>query len=85
MSSPWHPLVPILLAVLAGAPAVAAPGRGPVKVFILAGQSNMDGQAGSHTIDFLGEDAVHERQVGLWRETGDGDEGGRGGTPCLRG
>jgi hypothetical protein len=28
----------------------------PVKVFILAGQSNMDGQAGIHTIDFLGED-----------------------------
>lgn len=50
-------LVALLLAALAGAPAAAAPGRGPVKVFILAGQSNMDGQAGSHTIDFLGEDA----------------------------
>lgn len=28
----------------------------PVKVFILAGQSNMDGQAAIRTIDFLGED-----------------------------
>jgi alpha-galactosidase len=28
----------------------------PVKVFILAGQSNMDGQADVRTIDFLGED-----------------------------
>ena len=31
-------------------------GKGPVKVFILAGQSNMDGQAAVRTIDFLGED-----------------------------
>jgi alpha-galactosidase len=29
---------------------------GPLKVFILAGQSNMDGQADKRTIDFLGED-----------------------------
>ena len=28
----------------------------PLKVFILAGQSNMDGQADVRTIDFLGED-----------------------------
>ena len=31
-------------------------GKSPVKVFILAGQSNMDGQADIRTIDFLGED-----------------------------
>jgi len=31
-------------------------GKSPVKVFILAGQSNMDGQASVATIDFLGED-----------------------------
>lgn len=30
--------------------------KGPLKVFILAGQSNMDGQANINTIDFLGED-----------------------------
>ena len=29
---------------------------GALKVFILAGQSNMDGQASAKTIDFLGED-----------------------------
>ena len=34
----------------------AAQGKGPLKVFILAGQSNMDGQADVRTIDFLGED-----------------------------
>ena len=33
-----------------------APGKGPVKVYILAGQSNMDGQADIRTIGFLGED-----------------------------
>jgi len=32
------------------------PAKGPLKVFILAGQSNMDGQAHIRTIDFLGED-----------------------------
>jgi hypothetical protein len=32
------------------------PKKGPVKVFIMAGQSNMDGQADIRTIDFLGED-----------------------------
>lgn len=31
-------------------------GKGPLKVFILAGQSNMDGQAAVRTIDFIGED-----------------------------
>lgn len=35
---------------------VATAGAKPVKVFILAGQSNMDGQADIRTIDFLGED-----------------------------
>jgi hypothetical protein len=31
-------------------------GRGPLKVYIMAGQSNMDGQANIKTVDFLGED-----------------------------
>ena len=31
----------------------------PLKVFILAGQSNMDGNANVRTLDFLGEDKVH--------------------------
>lgn len=35
------------------------PKKGPVKVFILAGQSNMDGNANVATIDFLGEDKEH--------------------------
>jgi alpha-galactosidase len=35
------------------------PGKSPLKVFLLAGQSNMDGQANVSTIDFLGEDKEH--------------------------
>jgi Carbohydrate esterase, sialic acid-specific acetylesterase len=31
-------------------------GKGPLKVYIMAGQSNMDGQANITTVDFLGED-----------------------------
>lgn len=31
-------------------------GEGPLKVYIMAGQSNMDGQANIRTVDFLGED-----------------------------
>jgi len=50
----------VALNVVAGLMAMgqvfAAQGKGPVKVFILAGQSNMDGQADVRTIDFLGED-----------------------------
>lgn len=38
------------------APPLRQAGKGPLKVFILAGQSNMDGQADIRTIDFLGED-----------------------------
>lgn len=44
------------VALLVSAWAHGAPGCGPVRVFILAGQSNMDGQAHVRTIDFLGED-----------------------------
>jgi alpha-galactosidase len=43
----------VLLAVLLPATGLAAK---PLKVFILAGQSNMDGQAAVRTIDFIGED-----------------------------
>ncbi|MEI6217912.1 MAG: sialate O-acetylesterase [bacterium] len=39
-----------------GSSVIKGRGKGPVKVFILAGQSNMDGQADIKTIDYLGED-----------------------------
>ena len=45
-----------LAALVTAVPAEAAAKKGPLKVFILAGQSNMDGQADMRTIDFLGED-----------------------------
>jgi len=33
--------------------------KGPVKVFILAGQSNMEGHAGVQTLDQLGKHPTH--------------------------
>ena len=49
----------LLLAQLA--PLHAADAPKPVKVFILAGQSNMAGQTNVSTIDFLGEDPDKDR------------------------
>ena len=50
-------LAALLLVQLSPLHAEAAPK--PLKVFILSGQSNMDGQANVATIDFLGEDKEH--------------------------
>ena len=44
----------------------------PLKVFILAGQSNMDGQANVSTIDFLGEDPDPARAALLKKFKPDG-------------
>ena len=44
----------------------------PLKVFILAGQSNMDGQADVRTIDFLGEDKEPARAALLKKFKPDG-------------
>lgn len=49
-----------LLSALTAAVA-ADPAGGPVRVFLLAGQSNMEGHAQIRTIDFLGEDEDKER------------------------
>ena len=73
-----HPAV--LLAMVAGLAGLAGlPGvvhaqlkKGPVKVFILAGQSNMDGQANVSTIDFLGEDPDPARAALLKKFKPDG-------------
>lgn len=46
----------LVVIMLAGGQVWGAHVKGPIKVFILAGQSNMDGQADIRTIDFLGED-----------------------------
>jgi hypothetical protein len=50
----------------------AAGGPKPLKVFILAGQSNMDGQANVSTIDFLGEDPDKDRAALLKKFKPDG-------------
>lgn len=44
--------------------------KGPLKVFILAGQSNMDGQANVKTIDFLGEDKEHGALLKTFKPNG---------------
>ncbi len=51
----------IVLAALTASAAglrAAETAKGPLKVFILAGQSNMDGPAHMRTIDFLGEELI---------------------------
>ncbi len=47
------------VAIFSQAAGAGQAAKGPVKVFILAGQSNMDGQANVSTIDFLGEDKAN--------------------------
>jgi len=54
----WLTLVTLLLTSPAALQS-ADMSKKPLKVFILAGQSNMDGQANVGTIDFLGEDPEH--------------------------
>jgi alpha-galactosidase len=58
-------LAPKLMGLLAVAlaPALAGPvgAQQPVKVFVLAGQSNMQGHGHARTLDWLGEDAEHGR------------------------
>jgi hypothetical protein len=47
--------------------------KGPVKVFILAGQSNMEGHAGVQTLDRLGEHPTHGyllNRNGTWKLPG---------------
>ena len=48
-----------VLAQQAGAGKPRQEFKGPVKVFILAGQSNMEGHAGVQTLDRLGEHPTH--------------------------
>ncbi|QDU94034.1 sialate O-acetylesterase [Lignipirellula cremea] len=47
-----------------------SPAKGPLKVFLLAGQSNMDGQAHIRTIDFLGEDPEHGNLLKIFKPDG---------------
>jgi alpha-galactosidase len=61
----------LAIAVLLVLPATADElAKGPVKVFILAGQSNMDGQAHIRTIDFLGEDKEHGHLLKTFKPDG---------------
>jgi len=42
----------------------AQKGKGPLKVFILAGQSNMQGHGAVNTLDWLGEDPTYGKLLG---------------------
>lgn len=63
----------LALAFVVGVAVARAEDRptGPLQVFILAGQSNMDGQAHIRTIDFLGEDKQHGRLLKTFKPDGE--------------
>lgn len=65
-------VVCIIFTLLAYGPARGASVKGPVKVFLLAGQSNMEGHAEIRTIDFLGEDEDKNRAALLKKFKPDG-------------
>ena len=70
-----HSLVALAAVVLSSRSSLSAAEAtkpGPLKVFILAGQSNMDGQANIKTIDFLGEDPNPDRAALLKKFKPDG-------------
>jgi len=49
-------LAAVTMSLTPQALAADKPGKGPLKVFILASQSNMEGHASAGTLDYLGED-----------------------------
>ena len=66
-------LVAAIAALILAGPAWAAqPKKGPLKVFLLAGQSNMEGHDELRTIDFLGEDPDNDRAALLKKFKPDG-------------
>jgi len=62
--------IALMLVVIQPHRAIAAGGAKPLKVFILAGQSNMDGQANIATIDFLSEDKEHASLLKVFKPDG---------------
>ena len=58
--------------MLAGPARAGHAKKGPPRVFLLAGQSNMEGHAELRTIDFLGEDPDKERAALLKKFKPDG-------------
>ncbi len=55
-STRWLVVFAVAVAAMAVPAAAAKPATGKLKVFILAGQSNMEGHARTGTLDYLGED-----------------------------
>ncbi len=68
MASRWKPLV--VAAWLSACPVWAGDGNGKVKVFILAGQSNMEGLGHTRTLAHLGDDPQYG---GLLKKIRNGD------------
>ena len=76
-SLPIRPLLLPTLSILTALVAVltfpaAAATKGPLKIFLMAGQSNMEGHANVATIDFLGEDTDPARAALLKKFKPDG-------------
>ncbi len=68
----------LVVAAAASSARAAQAGKGPVQVFILAGQSNMQGHGHVRTLDWLGEDPTHGKLLkkiknddGTWVERKD--------------
>ena len=95
-------VLPVLLLLASGLPAPAAQaGKGPLKVFILAGQSNMEGHAKVETFDYIGDDPATAPLLKMMRDadgkpvvcegawisylTGSGDANGEGFGPLTAG
>lgn len=64
-------LLPLLLFLALLSPLHAQEAEPPVQVFLLAGQSNMEGKGAVNTLDWLGEDAEHGHLFAKLRQ-GDG-------------
>jgi len=60
----------LVLSTTSTLPADATSPARPIKVFILAGQSNMDGQAHIRTVDFLGEDKEQGHLLKVFKPDG---------------
>jgi hypothetical protein len=70
--TPTRYLRTLLGATLILAASAASVGAKPLKIFLMAGQSNMEGHANVSTIDFLGEDADPQRAALLKKFKPDG-------------
>lgn len=68
--SGMKPFFFVLIMAMTATAHARKPNSKKLQVFILAGQSNMDGQANIATIDFLGEDKKHAKLLKVFKPDG---------------